>query len=41
MAAENNVGTLEIASFVTITGLPWGFKLLEDNVSEDMIGSIT
>ncbi|MFT7549308.1 MAG: PAT family beta-lactamase induction signal transducer AmpG [Candidatus Azotimanducaceae bacterium] len=26
--AENNVDTLEIASFIAITGLPWGFKLL-------------
>ena len=26
--AENNVDTIKIASFVAITGLPWGFKLL-------------
>jgi len=26
--AENNVSTAQIASFIAITGLPWGFKLL-------------
>jgi PAT family beta-lactamase induction signal transducer AmpG len=25
---ENNVNTIKIASFIAITGLPWGFKLL-------------